>query len=184
MGIGINTGPMILGVVGGRDRMQCSVVGDTANVASRIEQLTKVYRAPLLIGEHTFRSLPEPSAFAIRMVDRVALRGKSAAIELYEVIDADAPERRAAKLATRSLLGSAMQRYYDREFRAAWAVFKQISSQDPSDAVPVLFAERCFHYLNEPPAQDWKGFEQLNDNAISSEIRESIPPTLRNVPLS
>jgi predicted ATPase/class 3 adenylate cyclase len=164
MGIGINTGPMILGVVGGRDRMQCSVVGDTANVASRIEQATKLYRAPLLIGEHTFRSLPEPNAFAIRMVDRVALRGKSATIELYEVIDADAPERRAAKLATRSLLGSAMQRYYDREFRVAWAVFKQISSQDPSDAVPVLFAERCSHYLNEPPAQDWKGFEQLTDN--------------------
>ena len=57
MGIGVNTGPVVLGVVGGRDRIQCSVIGDTANAASRIEQLTKVYRARF---PHRRTDIPKP----------------------------------------------------------------------------------------------------------------------------
>jgi predicted ATPase/class 3 adenylate cyclase len=161
IGIGVNTGPMVLGVVGGRNRFQCSVVGDTVNLASRIEQLTKVYRARFLISGHTFRSLTEPDAFAMRMIDRVAVMGKNAAVDLYEVIDAEAPERHAAKLATRALLRSAMERYFGREFSAALALFEQACAADPDDAVPLLFTQRCSRYLKEPPPRDWQGFETL-----------------------
>jgi predicted ATPase/class 3 adenylate cyclase len=162
MGIGVNTGPVVLGTVGGRSRIQCSVIGDTVNLASRIEQLTKIYRGRFLISEHTFRSLAEPDAFAIRLVDRVAVMGKITGVELYEVIDAETPERCAAKLATRALLGSAIEQYFGRDFKAARAAFERVSCEDPDDAVPVLFAERCARYLREPPPRDWNGFEHLN----------------------
>ncbi len=161
IGIGVNTGPMVLGVVGGRNRFQCSVVGDTANLASRIEQLTKIYRARFLISEHTFRSLPEPNAFEMRMIDRVAVMGKNAAVELYEILDADSLERRAAKIATRNALCSAMDRYFTREFGAALTIFEQICAVDPDDPVPLLFVERCSRYLKEPPPHDWGGFEKF-----------------------
>jgi class 3 adenylate cyclase len=161
MGIGVNTGYVVLGVVGGRNRMQCSFIGDTANLASRIEQLTKLYQARLLISEHTFLSLNEPSAFAIRMVDRVAVKGKNAGVRLYEVIDAEVPERRAAKLATRELLCAAMERYFRREFKAARTEFEQLRLLAPDDVVPTLFVERCARYLQEPPSPDWNGFERL-----------------------
>jgi class 3 adenylate cyclase len=163
MGIGVNTGPVVLGVVGGHNRMQCSFIGDTANLASRIEQLTEVYRGRFLIGEHTFRSLAEPAAFAIRMVDRVAVKGKNTAVALYEVLDAETPERRAAKLATRTLLASAMESYFGRQFEAARAAFRRMTCEDPDDAVPFLFAERCSRYIKEPPPADWQGFEQLTE---------------------
>jgi predicted ATPase/class 3 adenylate cyclase/GAF domain-containing protein len=188
MGIGVNTGHMILGVVGGHHRMQCSVVGDAANLASRIEQLTKLYRAPLLIGEHTFRSLPDTSAFAIRMVDRVAVKGKSSVIELYEVIDAETPERRAAKLETQAALCTAMELCFGGEFKAALTAFKKISRQDPLDVVPVLFAERCARYVKEPPPEGWKGFEQLNEKnragTVSDSAADAAPPAPWNVWLS
>jgi len=161
MGIGVNTGPVVLGTVGGESRIQCTVIGDTVNLASRIEQLTKIYGARFLIGEQTFRSLSRPELCAIRLVDRVAVKGKSAAVELYEVIDAEASERRVAKIATGELLKPAMERYFSGKFKAALPLFQQACAEDANDPVPSLFADRCMQYLRDLPPQEWQGFEKL-----------------------
>ncbi len=161
MGLGVSTGPVVLGIVGGPNRIQCSVIGDTVNLASRLEQLTKAYRVRFLIDGHTFQSLTQAHDFLIRRVDRVAVKGKNAAVDVYEVIDAESSERRAVKLATCPLLHSAMERYFAREFEAALALFGQVCAEDPEDAVPALFVKRCSHYLEAPPPEDWQGFEKL-----------------------
>jgi class 3 adenylate cyclase len=162
MGIGVNTGFMVLGVIGGRNRMQCSFIGDTANLAARIEQLTKVYRARLLISQHTLQGLKDPNAFAIRMVDRVSVRGKNERVEIYEILDAETPERRAIKLATVGLLHSGMERYFCRDFNAARMAFERACSESPGDVLPALFLERCGRYLQQPPPDDWDGIERLD----------------------
>ena len=161
MGVGVNTGPVVLGTVGANDRLQCSVIGDTVNLASRIEQLTKLYHARMLIAEGTQRALRSPEIFSLRQVDRVAVKGKDVAIALYEVLDAEAPARREAKLATRERLQQAMAAYVGREFGAAQALFEQLCRDDPDDAVPPLFVERCLRYARQAPPADWSGVEKL-----------------------
>ena len=161
MGVGLNTGPVVLGTVGGAERLQCSVIGDTVNLASRIEQLTKVYGARLLIGEATFKALSEPSAFAIRCVDRVAVKGRHVAVALYEVLDAEPALRRAQKLASAPMLQLAMEQYTAREFDAALLNFQKLHEQDAQDRVPPLFIERCQRYRSHPPPADWQGFERM-----------------------
>jgi predicted ATPase/class 3 adenylate cyclase len=161
MGVGVNSGPVVLGTVGSRNRIQCSVLGDTVNLASRIEQLTKVYGARLLISEQTYLGIAEPGAFSVRLVDRVAVKGRVVAVGLYDVIDADGPARRGAKEGTRPLLQSAIERYTARDFGAARAAFARMLELDPGDPVPALFLERCDRYLSAPPPDDWQGFERL-----------------------
>jgi class 3 adenylate cyclase len=143
LGIGVNTGPLVLGTVGAHDRLKCGVVGDTVNFASRIEQLTKLYRARLLIGEQTYAALTAPERFSIRKVDHVAVKGRSAAASIYEVLDAEPPERRRTKEATRDRTREGMERYVARDFARARLLFAEVAAADPADAVAALFVERA-----------------------------------------
>jgi len=161
MGLGVNAGPLVLGTVGSHDRLQCGVVGDTVNLASRIERLTRVYRARFLLGEQAFASLSEPGSWSIRRVDRVAVKGKEQPIQLYEVLDVETPGRRAAKEATRDRLERGMELYYGREFAKAREVFTAAAALDPDDAVLSIFARRSDRFAREAPPPDWQGFETL-----------------------
>ena len=162
MGVGINTGPLVLGTVGSADRLKCGVVGDTVNMASRIEQLTKRYGACLLIGEHTFRTLRKPTRFTIRLVDRVAAKGKQLAISLYEVLDAESPERRRAKQSTRELLEKALALSLAGDFASARDVLENAQGIDPADPVLALLFERCARYAVKAPVA-WPGAEQFDE---------------------
>lgn len=162
MGIGVNTGPLVLGTMGAYDRMQCSVLGDTVNLASRIEQLTKVYGAQFLIGENTYRSLERPEKYSIRMVDRVAVKGKAKAVSLYEILDAEEPSRKATKESTRELLQLGLEAYLKREFASAGALFSNGKEKDPEDPVFEIFFQRSQRYLKDEPPEDWKGYESLS----------------------
>ncbi|MCX6214756.1 AAA family ATPase [Spirosoma sp.] len=161
MGLGVNTGPLVLGTMGGLDRMQCSVLGDTVNLASRIEQLTRVYHAQFLIGENTYRSLLNPDAFSIRMVDYVAVKGKAMAITLYEVLDALEDDHRKAKEATKEQLSSGMNAYIKRDFALAHVIFSDLSKFDAADPVPSIFLSRCERYMKQAPPESWQGYETL-----------------------
>jgi predicted ATPase/class 3 adenylate cyclase len=162
MGIGVNTGNLVLGTVGGGDRIQCSVVGDTVNLASRIEQLTKAYNSAFLISESTQRRAGVRDSFSTRMVDRVAVKGRADPVEIYEVLDAESPARREAKSSTSELLQGAMACYADRRFAEAVGLLSEAVGLDPDDSVLAVWSSRCARYRDSPPPEDWAGFEKLN----------------------
>jgi two-component system sensor histidine kinase ChiS len=89
IGIGINSGPVILGTLGTANRLEGTVVGDTVNIAARLENLTKEYRCPLLISEATFGSLMQGDNLDLidtcRKLDIAEVRGKSDKVAIYEV---------------------------------------------------------------------------------------------------
>jgi class 3 adenylate cyclase/HAMP domain-containing protein len=84
-GVGINTGLLMLGTIGERDRMDGTVISDAVNLAARVESLTKDYGAPLLISEFTLQELADPKAYDIRPVDVVVVKGKTRPVGIYAV---------------------------------------------------------------------------------------------------
>jgi class 3 adenylate cyclase len=86
MGIGLNTGTLMLGIVGGANRMEGTVVSDAVNIASRIESLTKKFNSQILISESTQAALTNDERFTLSELKQVSLEGKSNLISIYQVI--------------------------------------------------------------------------------------------------
>ncbi len=147
IGIGLNTGIVMLGTVGGTQRMQGTVLGDEANLAARLEETTKVYQTPLLISEHTLCALADESKYCIRFLDRIRVKGKSQPQSVYEVFDNDEAQTRSGKLATRNTFEEAAAYYHLKVMDKAIPLFEACLQQVADDKPAQIYLKRCRDFL-------------------------------------
>jgi PAS domain S-box-containing protein len=150
IGIGINTGSLMLGTVGGKNRMDGTAISDAVNLAARLESLTKEYGVPLLITHYCLARLHNPTEYNIRFIDKVKVKGKSKAVAVFEVFDADEPQVKESKLATKTILEEGLFLYHQQETRQAAQRFKEVLSLNPKDTVAQIYQLRCLSQEEKP----------------------------------
>lgn len=160
-GYGLHMGEATLGTIGTPKRMQTTAIGDTVNLASRIESATKVYKVDIVISDAVYDALPDPTAFRLRHIDTVRVKGKEEPVALYEVLDADPPELAEAKAKISALLDEGMGLYMAGNFEKAMEVFTACAAACPEDSIPPLYVKRCATMLRIPPGDDWTGISTL-----------------------
>jgi PAS domain S-box-containing protein len=143
IGVGINTGSLMLGTVGGKNRMDGTVIADAVNLASRVEDLTKTYGVNLLITEQTYQKLEDVSQYKIRVIDRVKVKGKTRIATIYEVFDADPLERMTLKVKTRDEFEEGFRLYHQNELTKAQRCFERVLKINENDEAARVYWTRC-----------------------------------------
>ncbi|MCB9729046.1 MAG: adenylate/guanylate cyclase domain-containing protein [Deltaproteobacteria bacterium] len=150
VGVGIHTGPLVLGTVGDTDRLSCTVLGDSVNLAARVEALTRRYGVSILITGTARQSLATPDAFRMRRIDRVVARGKSEPVELWEVMDGMPEAALARRLASADPFERALLALLDDDHAAAAPHLHAVLEADPDDGVARWHLEACAAIAESP----------------------------------
>ena len=154
IGVGLHTGHAILGNIGSDTKLDYTIIGDTVNLASRMEGLTKQYQCCILITETTYADVEQQ--IICRLVDLVRVKGKQQPVRIYQplgiIADMDEATCRQA-----NAHASLAQQAFDAYLNKRWSEVIELLAGHKNDPIFQMLSERCQHYLLQPPAADWDG---------------------------
>ncbi|MFK5969467.1 MAG: ATP-binding protein [Candidatus Marithrix sp.] len=140
--IAIDTGNFTLGVVGKQQQMDLTVVSEVVNFTSQIIDLADTYEVLLLITQSTYVKLQDPKKYCLRMIDGISFQESYELSNIYEVFDADEPENKQGKLATKDIFANAVFLYEQNEYTQAKKLFDECLTQNPLDTVANSYIRR------------------------------------------
>jgi adenylate cyclase len=153
IGVGINTGPMLVGNMGSKRRKNYTIMGDSVNLASRLEGINRQFGTYLIISESTF--LQVQGQVIARELDLIRVKGKTHPVKVYELLGLAANAHLFSDLVSRFERGLAA--YRSGQWLEAIEIFQKLLGDHPQDGPSQVFIERCLNLLARPPEGSWDG---------------------------
>lgn len=158
--VGIHAGPVVGGIVGVKKYIY-DIFGTTVNMASRLQSATKIYDVDILISDSIYENIRDKSAFSIREIDIVRVKGEYHPIRLYEVFDCDDEELKEKKRKTLNQFNAARNLYIAGDFEAAMEAFRVCQELVPEDQILSIYMKRCNTMKRLPPSGEWQGISGI-----------------------
>jgi signal transduction histidine kinase/class 3 adenylate cyclase len=163
VGVGIHTGPLVMGITGDSNRMNATTIADTVNIGARLESLNKFYHTGILISETSFDQLEDEAKYHTRFLGEVVVKGKTRPVKIHECFDGDLRTRFEKKLKSQESFNQGIKKYFQKEFHDASIFFQKVLKIDKDDYTAKLFLTKSSHFIINGIPEDWTGIEKLED---------------------
>ncbi len=163
IGVGMHTGPLIMGITGDEHRMDACTISDTVNTASRLEGLTKHYKAGIILSGASLDQIENKDGFHLRNLGLVQLKGKKEPLLIHECFSGNSPQDIEKKSSTLPLFNEGVAYYISNHFDQAYEAFQKVAETDSNDRTARFFFQHIQQILAAGAAAGKTGVVEMRE---------------------